>query len=120
MKQTETANFLAMIKTAYPYFEITEAGVKLWHLMLQELDYKEAQGRLVRHIRNSKFAPTIAELLAEDQKIEPSFYEVLRLEEQEDQLLLEAYDQTAISMPDHILQKRQRLNGRRRIDVNEH
>ncbi|OKP97744.1 hypothetical protein A3849_13640 [Paenibacillus sp. P46E] len=114
------ANFLAMVKTAYPYFEITEPGVKLWHLMLQDLDYKDAQGRLVRHIRSSKFAPTIAELLADDQAPEPSFYEVLRLEEQEDQLLFEAYSQTAVPMPDHILQKRRKLDEKRRLNVNEH
>ncbi|MDF9845117.1 MULTISPECIES: replicative helicase loader/inhibitor [unclassified Paenibacillus] len=120
MKQTEMANFLNMIKTAYPFFEITEPGVKLWHLMLQDLEYKEAQGRLARHIRSSKYAPTIAELLADDQASEPSFYEVLRLEEEEDHLLLEAYNQTAVPMPDHILQKRQKLDERRRLNVDEH
>lgn len=119
MKQTEMANFLAMVKTAYPYFEITEPGVKLWHFMLQELDYKDAQGRLARHIRSSKYAPTIAELLVDDQSSGPSFYEVLRLEEEEDQLMLEAYSQTAVPMPDHILQKRRKLDERRRLNVNE-
>lgn len=120
MKQTEMANFLAMIKTAYPYFEITEAGVKLWHLMLQDLEYKDAQARLAQHIRTSKFAPTIAELLVEVQQAGPSFYEALRLEEREDQQVLEAYDQTAIPIPEHILEKRQRLNERRRINTNEY
>lgn len=102
MKQTETANFLAMIKTAYPFFEVTEAGVRLWHTMLSDLDYKTAQKRLANHIRSSKFAPTIAEIVNPAPSEEKSFYELQRAEEEVERLALAEYNEKAVPMPEHI------------------
>lgn len=120
MKQTETANFLAMIKTAYPFFEITGPGTKLWHMMLQDIDSRTAQSRLVNHIRTSKFAPTIADIVqapaTEDQ---PSFYDLLREEEQQEQLALQAYDEKAVPMPDHIRERLERLVKKRKVNSHE-
>lgn len=116
MKQTETANFLAMIKTAYPFFEITEPGTRLWHMMLQDIDSKTAQVRLANHIRTSKFPPTISEIVQAAEE-EPSYYDLLREEEQQEQLALEAYNEKAVPMPDHILE---RLERRAKRKVNNH
>ncbi|WP_199925747.1 replicative helicase loader/inhibitor [Paenibacillus bouchesdurhonensis] len=116
MKQTETANFLAMIKTAYPFFEITEPGTRLWHMMLQDIDFKTAQVRLADHIRTSKFAPTISEIVQAPEE-KPSYYDLLRQEEQQEQLALEAYNEKAVPMPDHI---RERLERRAKRKVNSY
>lgn len=114
MKQTETANFLAMIKTAYPFFEVTAAGTKLWHMMLQDIDFKTAQYRLAHHIRTSKFAPTISEIV-QDPEGEPSFYELQRIEEQQEQLMLQEYYEQAVPMPQHIKEKLERRAARKVI-----
>lgn len=109
MKQTETANFLAMIKTAYPFFEVTEAGVRLWHSMLADLDYKTAQKRLANHIRSSKFAPTISEIVNPAPFEEKSFYQLQREQEEADQLALDEYNEKAVPMPEHIRVQLDRL-----------
>lgn len=114
MKQTETANFLMMIKTAYPFFEVTNPGTKLWHMMLQDIDFKVAQQRLAHHIRTSKFAPTISEIV-QDPEGERSFYELQRIEEQQELLELQQYNEQAVPMPDHI---RERLERRVKRTVN--
>ncbi|RUT48559.1 hypothetical protein EJP82_01040 [Paenibacillus anaericanus] len=118
MKQTETANFLAVIKTAYPFFEITVPVTKLWQQMLQEVDYNIAKERLGQHIRSCKYAPTISDIVGVD-KDKPSFYELQRAEEQEDQLELEAYNEQAIPMPDHIRERLERLVAKRKVSAHE-
>lgn len=116
MKQTETANFLAMIKTAYPFFEVTEPGVRLWHMMLDDLDLKTAQRRLANHIRSSKYAPTIAEIVNPTPSEEKSFYELQRAEEEADRLALAEYNEHAIPMPEHIREKLERLLENKRVN----
>ncbi|WP_338842090.1 replicative helicase loader/inhibitor [Paenibacillus glucanolyticus] len=115
MKQTETANFLAMIKTAYPFFEVTEAGVRLWHTMLIDLDYKTAQKRLANHIRSSKFAPTISEIVNPAPFEEKSFYELQRAEEEADRLALDEYNENAVPMPEWIRKKREQMLARKKV-----
>lgn len=119
MKQTETASFLAMIKTAYPFFEVTEPGVRLWHMMLEEIDFKTAQARLANHIRTSKFAPTISEILNPAASEEKSFYELQRAEEEAERIALAEYNQKAIPMPEHIRKRFERLNTERKVNANE-
>ncbi|MEK5378028.1 replicative helicase loader/inhibitor [Paenibacillus sp. FSL P2-0173] len=115
MKQTETASFLAVIKTAYPYFEITVPVTKLWHQMLADIPYEVAKERLGKHIRTSKFAPTISDICTEEDT-QPSFYELQRAEEQAEALALEEYNQQAVPMPDHIRERLERLNARMRLN----
>ncbi|MEC0239461.1 replicative helicase loader/inhibitor [Paenibacillus dokdonensis] len=119
MKQTETASFLAMIKTAYPFFEVTEPGVRLWHMMLTNLDYKTAQNRLANHIRSSKFAPSISEIVNPIADEERSFYELQRAEEEADKLALEEYNEKAIPMPEHIRERIERFAAQRRVNRHE-
>jgi len=118
VKQTEAAKFLMMIKTAYPFFEVTEAGTRLWHTMLQDIDYDTAQQRLAHHIRTSKYAPTISEIVQAPEE-ERSYYDLVRLEEQQEQLALQAYNEHAVPMPDHIRERLERLVKKRRVNGNE-
>nr|WP_243895925.1 replicative helicase loader/inhibitor [Paenibacillus sp. F411] len=103
-----------MIKTAYPFFEITEPGVRLWQAMLQDLDYKTAQERLRQHIRTSRFAPAIADIVNQSTS-EPSYYELQRAEEEADRMALAEYNDHAVPMPDHIREKRDRMLQKKKV-----
>lgn len=118
MKQTETASFLAVIKTAYPFFEITIPVTKLWHSMLQDMDYEIAKERLGRHIRTSRFAPTIADI-CNPEGAQPSFYELQRPEEQQAVLSLQEYMEEAVPMPDYIRGKFERHQASRSVNPDE-
>lgn len=66
MKQTETAKLLAVVKTAFPNFEITEPVIRLWHQMLSGISFEQAQKNLMLHIETNRFPPTIADILRKD------------------------------------------------------
>ncbi|WP_339273556.1 replicative helicase loader/inhibitor [Paenibacillus sp. FSL W8-0426] len=119
MKQTETASFLAVIKTAYPFFEITVPVTRLWHQMLEGMNYEVAKERLGHHIRTSRFAPTIADITGDDQH-RPSFYQLQRVEEEAYTLELEEYNETAIPMPEHLIERFERSARERKVNTNEH
>lgn len=118
MKQTETASFLAVIRTAYPFFEITHPVTKLWHSMLQDVDYEVAQERLLKHIRTSKFAPVPADI-CNPEGPQPSYYELQRAEEQQDALALQEYLEEAVPMPERVRQRLERLNKKARVNMDE-
>jgi hypothetical protein len=66
VKETETAKFLAVIKTAYPNFEVNPAVIKLWHEFIQHISFEKAQRNLYEHIASNKFPPTIADIYRYD------------------------------------------------------
>ncbi|MCM3272590.1 replicative helicase loader/inhibitor [Paenibacillus elgii] len=70
MKKTEMAQVLAVIKTAYPHFEITEPVARLWYELLKDVDLQTSQANLHKHIRSNRFPPTIADII-HDQDDEP-------------------------------------------------
>ncbi|WP_430212945.1 hypothetical protein [Paenibacillus polymyxa] len=91
---------------------------KLWHQMLADIDCEVAKIRLGKHIRTSKFAPTISDICtAED--TQPSYYELQRAEEQAEALALEEYSQQAVPMPEHIRQRLERLHKKVRVNTDE-
>lgn len=118
MKQTEIASFLSVIKTAYPFFEITVPVTRLWNQMLHDMDNEVAQNRLVEHIRTSKYAPTIADIVNQD-KPQQSYYELLQTEERAYALELEEYNEQAVPMPDHIKERLNLLSQSKREMPNE-
>ncbi|MBD0381233.1 replicative helicase loader/inhibitor [Paenibacillus sedimenti] len=65
MKQTETAKFLAAIKTFFPNFEITTAVTHGWQSMLEDVSFERAQQNLAQHIKTNRFPPTIADIRCE-------------------------------------------------------
>lgn len=67
MNKTEFGYLMAAMNAAYPNEKITEDLKKttLWFNMLRDMDYKTLAENLKRHIRTSKYAPTIAELRQE-------------------------------------------------------
>jgi hypothetical protein len=66
LKQTETAKLLAVVKTAYPNFDITEPVIRLWHQMLLNITFEAAQKNLFHHIQTNRFPPTISDILRKD------------------------------------------------------
>lgn len=115
MKQTETASFLAVIKTAYPFFEISVPVTRLWHQMLQDMDYEIAKERLGYHIRSSRFAPAISDIVNQE-GTEQSFYQLQRVEEEEYALELKEYNEKAVPMPSHLRERFERLAKERRVN----
>lgn len=63
MTEAETARLLAVLALAYPTFEVTRERVTLWHDMLMAVPYELAQQAVRQHIAQSKWAPTVAEIL---------------------------------------------------------
>lgn len=69
MNTTEAAKLLALIKLAYPtaYKGYTEADAQataiMWQQAFPHLQYRVAEIALRRHIKSSKFAPTVADIV---------------------------------------------------------
>lgn len=62
MTSLEAAKVIATLIAAYPRIEISEETTKLYAKFLQDLDYKQVQAAVVKHIAISPYFPTIAEL----------------------------------------------------------
>lgn len=65
MTAQETLKIMALIKTAYPRFGDgldPKASARLWHEMLNDLDYGQVQVALKRWIATEKWPPSIAEI----------------------------------------------------------
>lgn len=104
MKQTETARFLAVVKTAYPHFEISNEVARLWHEFLEEIDYQTAQANLREHIKSSRFPPTIADIVRNDPQ-QFVDHEQLKLETESRLAEMEEWQQQAIDCPAHRIPK---------------
>jgi hypothetical protein len=104
LKKTETAQFLAVVKTAYPAFEITAASTRLWHELLIELDYEVAKNRLQEHIRSNRYPPTIADIVRHDPN---QFVDYERMKEETAQRFkeMDEWEQQAIPLPEHLMPK---------------
>jgi beta-phosphoglucomutase-like phosphatase (HAD superfamily) len=103
-----------VIKTAYPFFEISVPVTKLWHQMLQDMDYEVAKERLGNHIRTSRFAPAISDIVNQE-GTEQTFYQIQRAEEEEYALELEEYNEKAVPMPPQLRERFERLARERRV-----
>lgn len=63
MKIGETAKLLAVIAAAYPEkFTINDVKVNLWHNLLKDISYEVANIAIQKHILESPFVPTIADI----------------------------------------------------------
>jgi hypothetical protein len=63
MKPSETARILAVISTAYPEkFKVDDLKVQLWHNLLKDIPYEVANIAIQKHILESPFVPTIADI----------------------------------------------------------
>ncbi len=63
MDINELRTVIAMLTTAYPKFELSsKEAIKLWYMMLQDIDFEIMKSAVIKHIAESEYPPTIASL----------------------------------------------------------
>lgn len=62
MKPKEVVELLVIITAAYPNMQISEAMVKLWHELLEDIDFNLAKTAVKKLILESPYPPTIADI----------------------------------------------------------
>lgn len=67
MNDNQKSKFIKQIIGAYPTFEPTPERLEIWSRHMSEMDYELAIKRLDKHVKTSKFPPTIAEILNPEQ-----------------------------------------------------
>lgn len=111
------------ISGAYRNFVIEdsemEGTIGVWMDILQDIPFQIALER-TRDLCRTKieFAPTPAEIYQACLESH-SFYELQRIEEQQEQLMLQEYYEQAVPMPQHIKEKLER-RAARKVSVDEH
>ena len=66
MTREEFKNIVKAMRGAYTRCPVTTQQIfDEWYLLLADMDYKTVSRNLMKHIRSSKYAPTIAELRQE-------------------------------------------------------
>lgn len=121
MNNKETSSLLAIIKIAFPEFEISTEVIRLWHDFLQDVTYERAQSNLREHIATSRFPPRISDLLREDLQLPQSVYDMQRLETQQQMLELQVYHATekVKPMPDHVRERLQATFSKMKVNADE-
>lgn len=66
MDKREVKQLLALVVAAYPQFEATPERARLWSEMLADVSSGTAFASVRRHIRESRYPPTIAEIRGDD------------------------------------------------------
>lgn len=78
MELAQVVELLEEIKGAYPKFEIYKTTPRVWQKYLSEHSVESTYWRLERHIKESRFEPTIHDLLPtkEDRRREAEEMEI--------------------------------------------
>lgn len=106
MEKKETAKLLAVIKTAFPNFEITEPVARLWVEFMEGVPFERAQKNLKTHINTSKFPPTIADIVRVEEST--THGEALLLEGERRLEEFERWKLEAVDPPEHLLRRNRR------------
>lgn len=82
MTREEVKKIFGLIASVYPNFmplETEQARNKLdvWHDLLQDQDFAFVEKKVIKHIRNEKFPPTISEIINHKPKETDSFLDKL-------------------------------------------
>lgn len=75
MDKKQTANFIKQIMGAYPAFNPTPERLEIWSRLMAKIDYDLAILRLDKHVSNSSFPPTIADILNPDGEAKKNKFE---------------------------------------------
>lgn len=62
MNSEEMAKIMTTLSAAYPRQPITPATMQVYSQMLSDLDYKQVQAAVIKHIATNSFFPSIAEI----------------------------------------------------------
>lgn len=93
MKKTEVLIIMRAIQNYYPNFKITEEKRDFWAKAMQGMDASLVEKKLLQHVKESRFTPTIADISAYPKKRDKT---IMRIEQ---------YNQKAISqgeIPEHL------------------
>lgn len=98
MDKEKTLNILEAIQNSYAGFKVDKKKVDFWYYAMHKMDYELVQKKLMKHILEEKFPPTISEIAA--------------YRKQPDQALIkiEAYEKEASKqgeIPQHLKDKMQ-------------
>ncbi|HLR58878.1 MAG TPA: replicative helicase loader/inhibitor [Pseudogracilibacillus sp.] len=64
MNKEQVLNILEAIQTNYHNFEVDEKKLNFWAFAMKKMDYELVSKKLMIHVVESKFPPSIAELSA--------------------------------------------------------
>lgn len=64
MTKIEVVKLLEIISGIYPKFVVNEKTVNAWHWLLEDESYRNMKTNLKKHMSDSSFPPTPADLLA--------------------------------------------------------
>lgn len=83
MEAKQVLELLKFIKGAYNRFDINEEMPRVWNEFLKEEPFEMAMQRLKRHIKYSKYEPTISDLLpSKDEREKAHFDHIVSLQKQ--------------------------------------
>jgi hypothetical protein len=105
MNKQETAKLLAVIKTAFPNFEITELVARLWVEFMEDVPFERAQMNLKYHIKSNKFPPTISDIVQLELG-STTHGEALLLEAAERLDQFEQWKRDAVDPPESLLRRK--------------
>lgn len=79
MNKQEFAKYAMALKTFYPKEKIlqTDQAMELWYHQLKDIPYDIAQGSLLKWVKENKYSPGIAEIIAEAEEYQKT--EMLRI-----------------------------------------
>lgn len=63
MIKSETIIILITIAAVYQNFDVNQIKKDIWHELLKDTDYQFATKALIKTLKESKFAPTPAEII---------------------------------------------------------
>lgn len=63
MKQVEFAKGMTILSVAYPKFEVDQMTMEVWYSFFEDIKAEVFIAAVKSFVRNSKFAPTVTELL---------------------------------------------------------
>lgn len=87
---------LSLVTAAYPTVQLSKEIVNLWTTMLLDVSFDNAVLNMERHIKTSKYAPTIAEIRG---NLSPLSVDRLRQETQERFRLMDSWKENACPRP---------------------
>jgi len=68
INKKQTFEILSLIQNFYEHFEITQAKIDSWLLILKDSEFETVKENLLQYCRVNKFPPKVADLLNEKAK----------------------------------------------------
>lgn len=68
MKKLEVKELLELIISLYPNVKLTREMANLWAECLSDISFENARSNLIKHVKQSQFPPTIADIRGLEKK----------------------------------------------------